>query len=184
VSGVLRGLTRETRQALALAVEAGRLGAPYASATLRRYVGAGSADVLAVELERLGVLGMTPALLRELLLTLNEESPAPRAQLVWSGPEEGAARTRDTGVVLRELFAGAKTSVLVAGFAVYQGKSVFKVLSDRMDAEPGIDVRLFLNIERKYGDTTLTADLLKRFTDRFRGEQWPGKRLPAVFYGA
>lgn len=178
----LRRLTREARQALALALEAGRLGAPYTAVAVRRYVGAGAADDLAIELQRLAGLGMTPAVLREMLVLVDDEPGPRRSQLVWSGPEDGAARTRDTGVVLRELFAGARKSVLVAGFAVYQGKAVFKLLADRMDANPGLDVRMFLNIERKYGDTTLTAELLKIFADRFRGEQWPGRRLPAVFY--
>jgi phosphatidylserine/phosphatidylglycerophosphate/cardiolipin synthase-like enzyme len=149
---------------------------------LRRYVGAGAAHDLSIELQRLAALGMTPAVLREMLVLADDEPDPRRSQLVWSGPEDGAARTRDTGVVLRELFAGATTHVLVAGFAVYQGKSVFKVLSDRMDANPALDVRMFLNIERKYGDTTLASELLKLFADRFRRDQWPGKRLPAVFY--
>jgi len=182
VSSPLRTLTRDTRQVLALALEAGRLSIPYTALALRRYVGAAASDALATELDRLATIGMTPTLLREVLVLLNEEPEVPRASLVWSGPEEGGTTTRDTGVVLRELFAGASKSVLVAGFAVYQGKTVFKVLADRMDAEPSLDVRMFLNIERKYGDTTVVAELLKLFADRFRAQQWPGQRLPTVFY--
>lgn len=178
----LRALTRDTRQVLALALDAGRLSTPYTAMALRRYVGAGVSESLAAELDRLAAIGLTPALLREVLVLLNDEPEVPRAQLVWSGPEEGSTSTRDTGVVLRELFARASKSVLVAGFAVYQGKNVFRVLADRMDAEPTLDVRMFLNIERRYGDTTVTSELLKLFADRFRTEQWPGKRLPTVFY--
>ena len=182
MSSALRELTQETRQALALAIEAGRLSHPYTAMALRRYVGAMATEGLALELERLAALGMTPALLREMLVLLNDTPSVARTHLVWSGPEEGTAATRDTGVVLRELFSRATSSVLVAGFAVYQGRSVFKILADRMDAEPELEVRMFLNIERKYGDTTVASELLKRFADRFRGEQWPGKRLPGVFY--
>lgn len=180
---LLRAMTREAREALAFALDAGRLGVPYVTVGLRRYVGASASDELTSELNRLAALGMTPALLREVLLLLDDGPVVgPSARLVWSGPEEGGAGTRDTGVVLRELFGGARTTVLVVGFAVYQGKSLFKVLADRMDAEPGLDVRMFLNIERKYGDTTVTSELLKVFAARFRNEQWPGKRMPAVFY--
>jgi phosphatidylserine/phosphatidylglycerophosphate/cardiolipin synthase-like enzyme len=175
-------LTRDMRCAVADAVEAGRLSTPYTAVALRRYVGATNAEEVARELERLRALGMTPGLLREVLAMSQAPSPAVGATLVWSGPEEGETVTRDTGVVLRELFDRAQRTVLVVGFAVHQGKSVFKKLAERMDAEPAFDVRMCLNIERKYRDTTLTPELLKRFLDRFAREQWAGARLPTIYY--
>src|SRR5690606_16240233 len=48
--------------------------------------------------------------------------------LVTSGPEAPGIANRDTAVVVRELFAHAKKSVLVVGYAVYQGASVFEAL--------------------------------------------------------
>ena len=42
------------------------------------------------------------------------------------------APTRDTGVVLRELFAEAEHRVLIIGFAVHQGREIFAVLAERM----------------------------------------------------
>ena len=74
------------------------------------------------------------------------------------------------------------TSVLVAGFAVYQGKAVFQVLADRMDAAPGLQVTMYLNVDRKPHDVTVTSDLLREFAHRFRSQQWPGKRRPDVYY--
>lgn len=50
--------------------------------------------------------------------------------LVWTGPEAPEAPSRDTGVVVRELFTAAREHVLVAGYAVYQGKEVFQPLAD------------------------------------------------------
>jgi hypothetical protein len=43
--------------------------------------------------------------------------------LVTTGPEPGGITNRDTSVVVRELFAHAKESVLVVGYAVYQGNA-------------------------------------------------------------
>jgi len=105
-----------------------------------------------------------------------------RLELVWSGPEVRGAASRDTGVVVRELFAAAQRSVLVAGFAVEQGRAIFRVLAERMDACPDIAVRMFLNVARRYGDETVETQLLKEFADDFRTRQWPGVRMPEVFY--
>jgi phosphatidylserine/phosphatidylglycerophosphate/cardiolipin synthase-like enzyme len=51
-----------------------------------------------------------------------------------------------------------------------------------MDAVPGIQVNLLLNIQRKWGDETAADHLVRRFADRFWGEDWPGESQPAVFY--
>src|SRR5262249_9947266 len=103
--------------------------------------------------------------------------------LVMSGPEAPGVANRDTRVVVRELFVNAQDSVLVAGYAVYQGKSVFQALADRMADVPGLKVRLFLDIQRGPGDTTLASVLVRRFADRFRTTQWPQDRpLPEVYY--
>jgi ATP-binding cassette subfamily B protein len=40
--------------------------------------------------------------------------------------------TRDTGVILRNLFARAESRVLIVGFAIHQGRRVFASLAERM----------------------------------------------------
>jgi phosphatidylserine/phosphatidylglycerophosphate/cardiolipin synthase-like enzyme len=103
--------------------------------------------------------------------------------LVTTGPEARGVANRDTSVVVRELFADATESVLVAGFAIYQGQMVFQALADRMQEKPQLRVRMFVDIQRPFGDTTSTTDLIRRFADRFRNQQWPQDRpLPAVFF--
>jgi phosphatidylserine/phosphatidylglycerophosphate/cardiolipin synthase-like enzyme len=48
---------------------------------------------------------------------------------------------------------------------------------------PALRVRLFLDIQRGYGDTTAAAELVRRFATRFRSSQWPRDRpLPQVYY--
>jgi len=46
-------------------------------------------------------------------------------EVVSSGPDVAGA-TRDTGVVLRELFAAAERRVLIVGCAVHQGRDVHR----------------------------------------------------------
>ena len=80
-----------------------------------------------------------------------------------------------------ELFASARESVLVAGYAVYQGQRVFQALADRMVEVPGLKVRMFLDIQRGHGDTTAASGLIRRFAARFRSDQWPKDRpLPRL----
>ena len=51
-----------------------------------------------------------------------------------------------------------------------------------MDNVPGLRVTLLLNIQRARGDTTAADRLVRRFTDRFWGTDWPGSSQPAVYY--
>lgn len=102
--------------------------------------------------------------------------------LVWTGPETPGVTNRDTKVVVQELFSRAESSVLVAGFAVYQGRDVFKALANRMDERPDLKVSMYLNVQRRQLDTTASAEILREFALKFRRKDWPGKRLPHVFY--
>lgn len=102
--------------------------------------------------------------------------------LVISGPAAPAAPTRDTSVVVRELFNGAERSVLAVGYAVYQGHRVFEALARRMEAVPDLSVRLCLDIRRPAGDTSDAAGVARRFVAQFRERDWPGDRLPAIYY--
>lgn len=182
VTSPLRQLPAEARRSLVTAIRGGRIATPFTELTLRRYVGAQAAGPLAEELSRLVALGMTPELLAEVLTMLDATPLRPRTELVWTGPEESGAETRDTGVVLRELFGGAERRVLVAGYAVHQGPQVLDVLAERMDALPELDVKMFLNVPRAYGDTTAADALVYEFAKRFRTEVWPGQRRPVVYY--
>jgi phosphatidylserine/phosphatidylglycerophosphate/cardiolipin synthase-like enzyme len=93
------------------------------------------------------------------------------------------AVNRDTSVVIRDLFANAKQTVLVAGYAVYQGHKVFQALAERMLEIPSLSVRLFLDIQRPHGDRTSSAELIRRFAARFRQSQWPRDcTLPEIYF--
>ena len=88
-------------------------------------------------------------------------------------------------MVVQELFREARDSVLIASYALDTGakaKNLFGTLAGRMDAEPDLRVRLFVNIHRKQRDDTADAVLLREFADTFQHDLWPGQRLPETFY--
>ena len=132
--------------------------------------------------------GLEPRHLAQVLSTLAEDRACQSSRagdavdLVWTGPEPPGTASRDTPVVVRELFAAAQSEVLVAGFAVYQGRTIFRALADRMDERPDLSVRMFLDVQRRQGDTSIDSAILSRYAHDFRAKQWPGKRLPEVYY--
>jgi phosphatidylserine/phosphatidylglycerophosphate/cardiolipin synthase-like enzyme len=103
------------------------------------------------------------------------------AQLVWSGPTEGHEPTRDTRLVLTELFAKAEHHVVVSSFVIYDGRSLFASLAQRCKDRPELQVDFYVNIKSTTGDGE-DADL-DAFLDDFSRKQWPsGVRLPSIYY--
>jgi len=187
MSDPLSHLAGEDLHRLALAMRTGRLLPPYAGLALRRHIAGVEADAIADGLRSLGDEGFTPAQLARMLEALAADRAArPRPgdviELAWTGPKAGGVANRDTGVVVRELFSRACESVLIAGYAIYQGHRVFRVLADRMDLIPELRVRMYLDVRREPGDGSPAAEVAGRFSRRFVDRVWPGRRLPEVFY--
>ncbi len=187
MSEFLRGLSPTALLDLASALEARSLSAPFSATQIRRLgLQAESANV-ASELQMLVDLGLGPAALVHFLRVVATERQgaqraADRTELVWTGPETRGARARDTAVVVRELFASAQRSVLVATYAIFQGRQVFEPLAARMDEVPDLQVRLFVHVQRVYQDERPDAQVLHAFANTFRDEQWPGERLPDIYF--
>lgn len=183
----LRKLSTPDLAALAAALRSGRLAPPYAEVAVRRYCAGAAALETAGYLDAVHADGMEArhvARLLEAVVAAREGLPpaAEVVELVWSGPDCPGLADRDTGVVVRELFGSATSEVLVAGFAVYQGLEVFARLAERMAEHPALRVRLFLDIRREWGDQTASSELVWRFLTRFRTAEWPGEKLPELYY--
>lgn len=174
-------------RALATGLRTGHLCPPYLPASVQRILNGAVAAEVSTGLQELAASGLPLAGIAralELLATGYENRP-PIEDVVdlvtTGGGASGGNRT--TSVVVGELFRNAQQSVLVAGYAVYQGQKVFQALADRMQETPDLDVRLFLDIQRKQGNTSAAAELVREFEQRFRTKQWPhGRPLPQVFY--
>lgn len=103
-------------------------------------------------------------------------------QLVLTGPEIPEIPCGDTAAVLHALVEEAEREVLLVGYAVYDGEKIFEALASRMDSCPELDVTFCLDVQRKYGDERSASELAVSFSKRFREKQWPGKRLPMIYY--
>ncbi len=180
-------LTFEDLGQLAAALRSARLIPPFTPILLRRYVPESMAGRVAIELQQRVGEGMEPRHLADFLEVLcQDRRRRPVAEdlidLVWTGPEAPGIVNRDTSVVVREMFQGAKGSVLVAGYAVYQGHVVFKELADRMDRSPDLHVQMYLDIQRPPHDQSNPSKLVRLFAERFVHDEWPGRRLPKLYY--
>jgi phosphatidylserine/phosphatidylglycerophosphate/cardiolipin synthase-like enzyme len=175
-------------RSLIAALRSKRIAAPFSELQVTRIVAGNLGKAVAeglIQFESLGFNAEQLAAVLELLLLDRQATHAdnPYIDLVTSGPEAPGITNRDTSVVVRELFAHAEKSVLVVGYAVYQGQRVFESLARRMEELPDLDVQFFLNIPRPDHDKTPSEILVTRFAQRFRDSQWPsGCRLPEVYY--
>lgn len=102
--------------------------------------------------------------------------------LVWTGPEGDGVYNRDTRVVVQELFDQASSSVLIAGFAFYNGQEMFKSLASKLDGNSDFSITLCLNVHRKDRETRAADAIVKEFKDNFFRYNWPGKKKPFIFF--
>lgn len=184
--GVLAAASRQDLVRLAELLEAGLLTPPLSELSLRDHIAAAHAAPLAQCLGELVARDMPPAHIALLLrafaagVQVADDSSA-SVELVVSGPD-ATGGARDTGVVMRQLFAKARRRVLAVGFAVRQGKSVFRTLAERLDSDDSFEATLCIDVRRPHGDTSIDRDILRRFADEFVRNEWPGNRLPRVYY--
>jgi len=184
----LLSLSGDDLRNVSTALRSGRLGPPFRSVALQRFVSTTVSEGLALELQSLHAQGfgvVQIAMLLDVLLKDRSQRPRPEDtfDLVTTGPEARTSSNRDTSVVVRELFANAEESVLVAGYAVHRGQRVFQALADRMQMKPGLKVQMFLDVRRGPGDTSAASEVVRRFGEHFRQHDWPLDRpFPELFY--
>ncbi|MGD0984777.1 MAG: DISARM system phospholipase D-like protein DrmC [Acidimicrobiales bacterium] len=179
-------LSVDELRGVAVALRGGRLKSPLSQLALAPYLGRGVATAAPI-LMKLTAEGLSTEHLAYFfdVLASERESRERRetsVELVTTGPESDGFPTRDTRVVVRELFRQAEHSVVVVGYAVYQGLDVFQALVERMEARPELRVRMFLDVQRNHRDTSRPSEVLRLFAHRFRTDEWPGSRLPDVYY--
>lgn len=174
----LTGLSTAELRALRDRVESGGLGVPLTAAGLQ-------AAGLACHPSIVGGLGgldraaVVAAL--DLVLAERAEAARPVLDLVWTGPEAAASTARDTRVVMRELFVGARARVLIAGFAFDTGSDLFGPLHEKM-VQHQVRVQMFLNIPRAPRGTDPTEHA-RAFVQQLLIGNWPWTdRFPEFFY--
>jgi hypothetical protein len=179
-----RRLSTARMLALAEALAEGNIPFPCAPMRVRSYAEPGKHEELAASLNELASEGFNPRQAARLLRELVEErraseARAPGVELVWTGPESVASTSRDTFVVVRELFEMARRSVLISGYVIHSGRQIFEPLLRRMKGGASLRVRLFLNIGP---DAERPGRELETFARRFRQHHWEGPPWPEVYY--
>jgi len=119
-------LSRPALNGLAAALEMERLSFPVHPFSLANYVPDELGTVIAIELNKLRQQGMSAVHMAYMLKLLAQEraishQKQEQVDLVWTGPEVPGTESRDTAVVVRELFSSARHSVLISSFAIDQG---------------------------------------------------------------
>ncbi len=173
---------------LARALTAGTLSPPFTRSALLRFLRGSLAAELAAELAQMNAGGMTAVHLAAMIELMAHEREAVHkakddVELVWSGPEAPGTASRETSVVVRQLFLEAEVEILISTYAIYDGKAVFRDLAARMAEKPELRVRMFVHIARAMGDTETSDDeIVYRYAAGFLADHWPGGRAPELFY--
>lgn len=180
---MFQGASAATLRSIATALRSGQLSTPVSRLGLSRVAAGCPEEVMAqlIQLSTEGLQGHHLALFVDHCAASSEAALSSAAELVWTGPESAVAASRDTAVVLEELFASATRSVVISTFVVHQGHRVFKALSERMRAVPSLQVQLFLHVGRSQRDTRYDSEILREFVEDF-GRHWPWSPRPRVFY--
>ena len=187
---VLHKLAHPALKNLASALATGRIGPPFSAGGLESYLPHALRAEVANALNKLAATGMSASHIATVIGLLAEErlmsqAAADCVELVWSGIEVEGTASRDTSVVVQELFREAVESVLVSSFAIDKGdkaEHLFGPLAKRMDEDTALAVRFYVNVPRKFRDETPDSVVLRQFADTFRKEIWPGKRMPEVYH--
>ncbi len=174
-------------EAIAAALRGGRIAVPISPNTLARYVPQSRSGAVAEAITgflRGGASVSVVAEMLDLLASSRASQPAlvQVAQLVTTAPEERGEENRDTLVVVQDLFRRAKRSVVIAGYKVHDGRSIFEVLAKKLQDVPDFSVTMFLDIQWTKGQQS-DEKALRAFRDTFKSYNWPdGAPLPAVYY--
>ncbi len=158
---------------------------PFKSISLSPILGERAAPELVLSLNRLaekmGPQNVGP-FLDVLLDDCKMHNQSKPYELVWTGPEGEEVFNRDTRVVVQQLFDQAQKSLLIAGFAFYNGRELFKQLASRYDISSDLEITLCLNVHRKDHDSSDSEMVARNFRETFIKYNWPGKKVPPIFY--
>lgn len=173
----LAALPSEELERLAVAIERGGVGCPVGETDLRSHGFPTGALVRALD----GLDARAATRVLRAVIADRAERPPPRLDLVWTGPETRVATSRDTAVLVRELFGSARREVLIAGFSFDHGEEIFEPLHAVM-RDHGVETSIYLDIGRADHGADVDAHV-REVATRFLTSNWPfGAPLPSLYY--
>lgn len=190
MTSIFRQLSLPNLTSLAKAIADKRLALPLTNMALIGHVPDTLANAITSEVNQLLMSGFTSSQIAYTLRLLAEERAESqklrdRIDLVWTGQEFVGSTSRDTHIVVQELFAAARHSVLISSFALDKSAStrtLFQTLAQQMLTFPDLQVQIFVNVHRLHQDKTPDSILLRQFAESFRKEIWTGNKLPQLFH--
>lgn len=123
----------------------------------------------------------------DVVLAERRRARRPDPELVWTGPERSHATARDTAIVLRSLFEGAREQVILAGFSFEKGSAVLgplhRAMAERAATGDGLDVRFFVHVEQVQSASIDPQAHARAAIARFLRDAWPfGDPTPRLYY--
>jgi hypothetical protein len=172
----LTGLSDVELETIARAVRQGLTPSPLTASALAE-LSVGDRAGWLVGLDGEAVLAAIIAVLAE-----RRRGEDTKVDLVWTGPDVAASAARDTAVVVRELFARAERSVLVAGFSFDHGADIFEPLHHAMK-DRAVEASIFLDLHRAPHTEPDVNTHVHREIDTFLIANWPfGAPIPRLYY--
>ena len=183
---ILNDVDGQSLSALAKMLESGLLTPPFTALSLQGLVAQNQAAPVSAFLNQLTQRPESPQYIGLVLRSFmagkgRSQSPAEIIDVVVSGPD-ATSTARDTRVVMRQMFSSAQHRVLVVGFAIHQGKDIFRALGERLDSCDELEATLCVDVRRDLSNTSHEAQIIARFARNLVENEWPGQRLPQVFY--
>jgi hypothetical protein len=123
----------------------------------------------------------------QLLLEQRHHGSSGAAELVWSGPHAGAAGiARDQAVLIREMVERCEQRLLITTFNIYRKGFIAALLDriqQRLEACPGLDARMVVNIPRRQGSTVVAEQLRQAFVQHTWNRLWdPARPRPRGYF--
>lgn len=175
----LAGVATTSLERLRTALARGSLRAPLSRAGLIAFGVREQLDALVAALgghAREACLSILDVVLAE---RAKYERPAP--ELVWTGPEGAQATARDTAVILRDLFEGARSRVILAGYSFHNAPEVLGPLHVVM-REHGVEATFFIEVQQPERPLTAPAAALQAQLQAFLDTSWPfGAPFPRLY---
>ena len=183
---ILNDIGGQNLHRLAQMLEAGLLTPPYSALSLDGLIAQPHCEILSAFLTQLAQRLESP---RQIGLVLRSfaagrgytKQPFDNIDVVVSGPDASSI-ARDTGVVMRQMFGSAQHRVLAVGFAIHQGKEIFRTLAEQFDMHDHLEVVLCVDVRREPSSTAREDRIITRFARNLVENEWPGRRLPSVYY--
>lgn len=184
---ILHSLSSSALRSLASSLREGSLSSGVTAHAVQQIAGPSLSPQLLDVLESLSHAGWSFTQMADLATAVadaRDHIPQPELQfdLVLSGPEVDGIPTLDTAAVMHTLIEQAQHEVILVGYAIYNGKKLFKRLSEKIAENPDLKVWFCINIQRQYKDTSLSTEIVHRFAHEFATKHWPWNPKPAVYY--